>query len=69
MNFLISIYREENVENSKKFKTIVELILYLKKKYKKKYYKLPSRINKKINKQNKLLTKILSLQTFSYSGT
>ncbi len=67
--FLISTHREENVENSKKFKTIVELILYLKKKYKKKIViSCHPRINKKINKQNKLLDKnIIIAKPFSYS--
>ena len=46
MNFLISTHREENVENSKKFKTIVELILYLKKYKKKIVISCHPRINK-----------------------
>ena len=67
--FLISTHREENVENLKNFKTIIELILYLKNKFKKKIViSCHPRIDKKIQKQNILVDRnIIIAKPFSYS--
>ena len=67
--FLISTHREENVENKNRFKTIMDLIFYIRKKYSKKVViSCHPRIIDKIKSKNKIFDKeIIISKPFSYS--
>ncbi len=67
--FLISTHREENVENIKRFRTIIDLIIHIRKKYKKKIViSCHPRITDKIKNESKVFDKeIIIAKPFSYS--